>query len=43
MGVASGLLQHTDRRVTEAHYNRGGKIEAVKSFHQILMAIEEIA
>ncbi len=43
MGVASALLQHTDRRVTEAHYNRGSKVEAVKSFHRIIMAIEETA
>lgn len=43
MGVASALLQHTDTRVTETHYNRGSKVEAVKSFHRIIMAIEETA
>ena len=41
MGVASALLQHTDPRVTETHYNRGANVEAVRSFHQILMAIDE--
>jgi integrase len=43
MGIASALLQHTDQRVTEAHYNRGATVEAVKSFHRIVMAIDEKA
>jgi integrase len=43
MGIASALLQHTDPRVTETHYNRGSKVEAVKSFHRIITAIEETA
>ena len=43
MGVASALLQHTDPRVTDKHYNRGATVEAVRSFHQILTAIDETA
>ena len=37
MGVASGLLQHTDTRVTEKHYNRGASFNAAKQFQRILL------
>jgi integrase/recombinase XerD len=43
IGVASALLQHTDQRVTDKHYNRGATVEAVKSFHQILTATGKTA
>ena len=43
MGIASALLQHTDQRVTDKHYNRGATVEAVRSFHKILTAIDETA
>ena len=36
MSMASALLQHTDQRVTQKHYNRGSSILAVKAFHEIL-------
>jgi len=36
MGIASGLLQHTDPRTTEKHYNKGALIGAVRRYHQIL-------
>ena len=36
MGMASALLQHTDNRITQEHYNRGSSILAVKAFHEIL-------
>ena len=29
MGIASGLLQHTDQRTDEKHYNKGATIGAV--------------
>ena len=36
MGIASGLLQHTDSRTTEKHYNKGATIGAVRRYQQIL-------
>lgn len=36
MGLASEVLQHTDRRTTEKHYNKGARIGAVRRYHQIL-------
>jgi len=36
MGVASGLLQHTDQRTTEKHYNKGASLGAVRRYQQIL-------
>jgi integrase len=36
MGTASGLLQHTDSRVTEKHYNKGASFEAARKFALIL-------
>jgi integrase len=41
MGIASALLQHTDARVTNAHYNRGSSVMAVQEFHQVLRALKE--
>jgi hypothetical protein len=41
MGVASALLQHSDPRVTEEHYNRGSSIEAVKAFHGMLESLQQ--
>jgi integrase len=36
MGIASGLLQHTDSRTTEKHYNKGASIGAVRRYQQIV-------
>jgi len=36
MGIASGLLQHTDQRTVEKHYNKGATIGAVRRYQQIL-------
>jgi integrase len=36
MGIASGLLQHTDFRTTEKHYNKGASIGAVRRYQQIV-------
>jgi integrase len=36
MGIASGLLQHTDPRITERHYNRGATFGAVGRYQQIV-------
>jgi len=36
MGIASGLLQHTDSRTIEKHYNKGAMIAASRSYQQIL-------
>lgn len=37
MGIASALLQHTDPRVTEKHYNKGASYEAAKRFQDIVI------
>jgi integrase len=36
MGIASGLLQHTDPRTVEKHYNKGASLEAVRRYQQIV-------
>jgi len=36
MGIASGLLQHTDERTTQKHYNKGASLGAVRRYQQIL-------
>jgi integrase/recombinase XerD len=36
MGIASGLLQHTDDRTIQRHYNKGALIAATQRYHQIL-------
>ena len=36
MGIASGLLQHTDERTTEKHYNKGATLSAVGRYQQIV-------
>ena len=36
MGIASGLLQHTDQRTVEKYYNKGASIGAVRRYQQIL-------
>jgi hypothetical protein len=36
MGITSGLLQHTDSRTIEKHYNKGASIAAVRRYQQIL-------
>jgi hypothetical protein len=36
MGIASALLQHTDERTGEKHYNKGATIGAVRRYQQIL-------
>ncbi len=35
-GIASGLLQHTDARTTEKHYNKGAMFSAVGRYQQIV-------
>ena len=39
MGIASGLLQHTDKRTTEKHYNKGATFGAVGRYQQIVDAL----
>jgi hypothetical protein len=34
--LASGVLQHIDRRVTEEHYNRATSISAVRQYAEIV-------
>jgi integrase len=36
MGIASGLLQHTDPRTTEKYYNKGVSLGAARRYQQIL-------
>jgi len=36
MGIACGLLQHTDGRTVEKHYNKGATIGASRRYQQIL-------
>jgi len=36
MGIASGLLQHTDQRSVEKYYNKGASFDAVRRYQQIL-------
>jgi integrase len=36
MGIASGLLQHTDRDTIQKHYNKGATLDAVRRYQQIL-------
>jgi integrase len=36
MGIASGLLQHTDERTIQKHYNKGATIGAVQRYQEIL-------
>ena len=36
MGIASGLLQHSDDRTIQRHYNKGAVIAATQRYHQIL-------
>ena len=36
MGIASGLLQHTNQRTVEKNYNKGASHEAVRLYQQIL-------
>jgi integrase len=36
MGIASGLLQHTDQRTVEKYYNKGASVGAVRRYQQIL-------
>ena len=36
MGIASGLLQHTDPHTTEKYYNKGASLGAVRQYQQIL-------
>jgi hypothetical protein len=34
--LASGVLQHIDRRVTEEHYNRATSIPAARQYAEIV-------
>jgi hypothetical protein len=36
MGIASGLLQHTDKRTTERHYNKGATLSAVRRYQRFV-------
>lgn len=40
MGVASALLQHTDPRITELHYNKGASNRAAKRYVAIVTGLE---
>jgi integrase len=37
MGIASGVLNHTDPRTTEKHYNKGSSIKAAQTYQSILL------
>ena len=39
-GLASALLQHRDRRMTEAHYNRATSHQAAQRYEEMLRAIK---
>ncbi len=41
MGIASGLLQHTDPRTTEKHYAKGSNFTAATRYQAILMDYAE--
>jgi len=41
MGIASGLLQHTDPRITEKHYNKGASIAASRRYQAILAGLAD--
>ncbi len=41
MGIASGLLQHTDPRTTEKHYNKGASLGATLRYQEILDEIDD--
>ncbi|MEJ0094987.1 MAG: hypothetical protein WDN46_16675 [Methylocella sp.] len=34
--LASAVLQHTDRRVTEEHYNRASSVQAARQYAEIV-------
>ena len=36
MGIASGLLQHTNERTVQQYYNKGASLDAVRQYQQIL-------
>jgi hypothetical protein len=36
MGIASGLLQHTDQSTVEKYYNKGASLDAVRRYQKIL-------
>jgi hypothetical protein len=36
MGIASGLLQHTDKRTTERHYNKGATLSTVRRYQRFV-------
>src|SRR5680860_579120 len=36
MGIASGLLQHTNQRSVEKYYNKGASLDAVRRYQQII-------
>ncbi len=41
MGIASSLLQHTDPRTTEKHYNKGASINATRRYQEIINEFED--
>jgi hypothetical protein len=41
MGVAAGVLQHIDPRVTEMHYNTGASVQEAKKFSELLVELTE--
>ena len=43
MGVASALLQHTDPRTTELHYNKGASTRAAKKYVAIVTGLEAVS
>jgi hypothetical protein len=37
MGIASAVLNHTDPRTTEKHYNKGASVMAAQVYQDILL------
>jgi integrase len=40
MGIAPPLLQHTDSRVMQEHYNKGATVEAARSLQSIIRSLD---
>jgi hypothetical protein len=39
--LASALLQHTDPRVTEKHYNRATTLQAAEAFARLIAGLRQ--
>jgi integrase len=40
MGIASAILQHSDPRVTDEHYNKGAMVEAARSLQLLIISLD---